>query len=254
MPIKHSAPILLLAISSALTPAFAADAAPVIMAPTTVEPHAQKSEFYAAIRGTIAIPSDFTFDFTTEDDTFTTIQSKLRKQSYGFSMAFGRNQMLWGKNARLEAEFGKLNAETESHMLTSMGDTYAGENARGEHEISYAMANIAIDMSEVGAFKPFLKAGLGYAKVNFIDQAMILGVGGAYGMNEGPNTLLHDEANGLAWQVGAGASMALSSTLDVEANYSYFNVEGISIPATSGDRSEIDLSNHKFDVGLRVNF
>ncbi len=92
-------------------------------------------------------------------------------------------------------------------------------DGQGSVDTLGAFANVFYDFNAGGSFQPYVGAGIGYQRVNV--EFMPSGV-----------PVADDSDSGLAWQAMAGASFAVSETIDLFAQYTYRD---------SFDRAEIAL-------------
>jgi opacity protein-like surface antigen len=121
------------------------------------------------------------------------------------------------------------------------------------------MLNGYYDFGAAGPWKPFLSAGLGYAR-NELRTVSATNAGAGTG-NLANFSLAGDTESGFAWSVGAGASYSYGNKVTLEVAYRYVDLGNIRIPAQTvslpgfGAQSyggaKGDLSSHEFLVGLR---
>lgn len=107
-------------------------------------------------------------------------------------------------------------------------------DGQGSVDTLGVFANAYYDFNAGGSFQPYIGAGIGYQRVNV--EFMPSGV-----------PVADDSDSGLAWQAMAGASFAVSETIDLFAQYTYrdsFDRADIALdllPATLGVESRQSL-------------
>jgi opacity protein-like surface antigen len=62
---------------------------------------------------------------------------------------------------------------------------------------------------------------------------------------------MDDDDVGFAYQLSAGANIALSKEIDLELGYRFLGVTGLELEAVDGTASDIDVENHVVYGGLR---
>jgi OOP family OmpA-OmpF porin len=138
--------------------------------------------------------------------------------------AFGRLGYRLNANWRIEAEAGYR----ESNELELDGITVSDVDAGA----STLMANVLYDFGDRdSAFRPFVGAGVGGAKVEFED--------------------VNDTTWG--WQLLAGAAWRLSERASLDLTYRYLNVSDLEM-TDGADSLSGDFEDHSVSLGLRYSF
>jgi outer membrane protein OmpA-like peptidoglycan-associated protein len=136
----------------------------------------------------------------------------------------------------------KWRAEVELSRRAAGLSTVSGTAASGEALASSLMLNGMYDFSSASAFTPYLGLGLGYSQVK-MKRATPFGA-----------SSINDSDNALALQGIAGVSYAMSQTLDLFADYRYFQTQNLDLRTAAGTKASFDLSDHAVMVGFRYNF
>jgi OOP family OmpA-OmpF porin len=171
----------------------------------------------------------------------TTVTNNYDSVGFNGSLAVGNTYEFGGFQARAELEGGYMTNGIDSHLVAGVGN-FTGAAAFGRTNVLYGLVNGYVDFGS-GPFKPYIGAGIGAANVDF-DNHGVNAVG----------TAMNDSAAGLAWQVGAGASYALTQQTTLELGYRYFNVENVSLTAVDNTRTDVDVRAHQINFGVRYAF
>ena len=142
---------------------------------------------------------------------------------------------------RTEAELGYLVLEADQHQISGLG-TFSGSAASGDASAVVGLANAYVDY-QLGAFTPFVSAGIGYADLD-LDNVGTTPTG----------QVLDTDENGVAWQVGVGTAYAVSDTLNIDLSYRYSGIEDVGVTANDGTSSDLDFRNHQVTIGIRKAF
>lgn len=121
------------------------------------------------------------------------------------------------------------------------------------------MLNGYYDFDAAGPWKPFISAGIGYAR-NKVSSITATNPGAGTG-NLANFVLNGDTEGGFAWSLGVGASYAYSNRMSLELAYRYVDLGNIKVPAQTvnfvgfGPQSyggaKGDLTAHEVVLGLR---
>lgn len=192
------------------------------------------SSFYVVLRGGVAFPenTDFDVDDLNVDNEY--------DNGYFVSGAVGYSFAKSGGGAiRGELELGYVENEIDSHTITGL-DKFSGADAFGETSVFYGLANLYYDFHGFGRVKPFVGAGIGFARVEFDDHGVTP-----------TDVVLDDGDTGFAYQLSAGANIAVTESVDLEIGYRFLGVTGIELEALSGTSSDLDVDNHIVYGGLK---
>jgi len=107
----------------------------------------------------------------------------------------------------------------------------------GDVTSTSVMANLYYDITPKALWSPFLGAGLGLARVE-VDDAAVMGV-----------VIGDDDDTVFAWQLMAGIGCKLTEETTLDLSYRYF---ATSDPDFSGVKAE--YGSHNVMVGIRVSF
>ncbi|MDH5189113.1 MAG: OmpA family protein [Rhodospirillaceae bacterium] len=121
-------------------------------------------------------------------------------------------------------------------------DTVSGVAGSGEVLATGIMANALYDFNSIGSIKPYVGAGLGFAKINLNSVKPF----GAVSYN--------DSDNALAYQGIVGASYKIKDNLDFFTDYRYLGTQGIDVTSSAGNAGSFNYRSHAIMVGLRFAF
>ncbi len=194
---------------------------------------------YFAVRGGAAFAQDTDFDF----DALSVNVENQYDTGYFVSGAIGKS--LTGITGigglRGELEIGYFESDIDAHNVG--GTLFQGDDAFGTTSGLFGLVNVFYDFNEFGRFKPFIGGGIGLARVEFDSHGVNLG---------GADTVvMDDEDTGFAYQLSAGANIALTETVDLELGYRFLGVTGVELEAVDGTASDVDVENHIVYGGLR---
>jgi opacity protein-like surface antigen len=99
-----------------------------------------------------------------------------------------------------------LRAEVEVAFRTNDVDVFGGF-IEAEHNTTSVMGNVAYDFNNVGTFRPYVLAGVGFAHTEGVIENISLA------------TL---ESSGFAWQLGAGVNTQIAEGVSAGIGYRYF--------------------------------
>ncbi len=138
----------------------------------------------------------------------------------------------FGNNLRIEGEVGFRRSGLEE--VAAFGDGLAAERDRNTVNL---MANLLYDFDIEGVLKPYLSAGLGLAFVSLDRARNLAGV----------------PADGavVAYQVGAGVGLALSSSVGVSLDYRFL---AINDPKFSADGAPFEAEDFRHSLGIHLRF
>jgi opacity protein-like surface antigen len=121
------------------------------------------------------------------------------------------------------------------------------------------MLNAYYDFEAAGPWKPFVSAGVGYAK-NKLRTISATNPGAGTG-NLANFSLSGDTEGGFAWSLGVGAAYAYTNRLTLDVAYRYVDLGNIKVPAQTINfigfgpspygGAKGDLAMHELVVGLR---
>lgn len=140
----------------------------------------------------------------------------------------------------LDAEDAGVLITGSPNLGVTVGDLVA--DGQGAVDTTFAMANVYYDFSSMGAFTPYVGAGLGAGFVD-VDYSPS-GVG-----------IVDDDATVLAYQVIAGASYDLSDRMAIFAQYRYRATEDVETDVDLFD-AELEIENRAsiLEAGVRFAF
>ncbi|NKB48922.1 MAG: outer membrane beta-barrel protein [Alphaproteobacteria bacterium] len=151
----------------------------------------------------------------------------------GFAGLVGLGLQLGATNWRTELEGGFRESSIEN---------ISGASATGDVDVLSFMGNVFYDIELTNSLDFYLGGGLGLADVDVSNAASF---GGA---------TIDENDMGWAWQLGAGAALALNDRLKLTLDYRFLNIEDLDFP-TSPSLGELDMESrdHAIFVGLRFN-
>ena len=185
---------------------------------------------YLSINAGVAIPEDSDSNM---DDQSVTIESDTGLALTG----------AWGYDFgsfRLEGELSYQKNDLDKVLIHEFG---LAANASGDTTSLAGMINGYFQFLNPSPFTPFLTAGIGYAKVEVNDFA-VLGehLGG-------------DDGTSVAYQVGAGCSYAVNPMMSVDVQYRYANVPDLQLDLEGyGQEHDVECASHNIYGGLRFAF
>ncbi|MEM6381235.1 MAG: outer membrane beta-barrel protein [Pseudomonadota bacterium] len=196
------------------------------------------ASFYAGLRGGFGMAEDTDFDIAgpinvvNAYDDFGLVGSAF----FGYEVP----DLFHSLGLRLEAELGLTTYEVDTHTVggvatptaDSFGDTFAVT----------AMANGYVDV-DLGFVRPFVGAGVGFARVNFEEHGVT-----------GSLNVMDDSNGAFAWQVMGGLAYDVTHSISVEGMVRYQSIMGVDLSSSTGPESEIDLDTTTLQLGARVAF
>jgi len=193
------------------------------------------SVYYVAIRGGATFAEDTDFEVLGLD-----VDNEYDDVGYMISGAVGMSMAgLTGIGGlRGEVELGYLENEIDQHVIA--GAPVGSEDSFGETSAFYGLVNLYYDFNHFGRIKPFIGGGIGFAHVDFDDHG-----------TTATDVVLSDDNNGFAYQLSAGANIAVSESVDIELGYRYMGITDVELEAVDGTASDIDVDNHIVYGGLR---
>jgi len=141
-------------------------------------------------------------------------------------------------------ELGATNwrVELETSYRESDIDSISGASGTGDVDALSFVGNVFYDIELNRKLDFYLGGGIGLADVDYSS------------VNPVSSSTLDDSDMGWAWQLGAGAALALNDRLKLTLDYRFLNIEGLDFP-TSPSVGELDSEyrDHALFVGLRFN-
>jgi opacity protein-like surface antigen len=191
--------------------------------------------YYIAVRGGAVFTQDTDFEVLGLN-----VENQYDEPGYFISGAVGASMAGLGLDGfRGELEVGYFQSDIDAHDVEALG-LFEGDDAFGETSGIYGLVNVFYDFKGFGSVTPFLGAGIGAASVEF-DGHGVTPVG----------VVMDDDDVGFAYQLSAGANIALSKEIDLELGYRFLGVTGLELEAVDGTASDIDVENHVVYGGLR---
>lgn len=154
---------------------------------------------------------------------------------YDLGEAFG----MFG--ARGELEVGMMRNDTKS--LTVGATKYSGGASRGATDSTYGLLNAYVD-AHLGAFKPYIGAGLGLGYTRFNNHGFTAGA---------TTVVLDDEAVGFAWQASAGVGVQIEEGVVLDVGYRYLSLPGASVKSGAVG-NKVDTTAQQVMMTLRYGF
>lgn len=179
-----------------------------------------------------------------------------------FGIAYG---MQFAGGFRGEIEYSKQDNDVETHRGVTVLDNLNidGEDAailitgsdnlgasvgaivgdgRGSVEADYFMLNGYYDFNPEATFTPFVGVGIGYVDADITFNPSGVGI-------------VNSSESGIAYQLSAGASFALSDTIDLVGQAKYRASEDFEVGTTLFPANlDIENSSTNFDVSVRFKF
>ena len=174
------------------------------------------------------------YTFADDFETDVGVEASLKK-GYAVTGAVGRS-------------FGPLRGEIEGSYRRSKVDEARGLGAvvQGDGDVTAlsAMANVYFDPAfQFGPVKPYVGGGIGLSRFRARDVEAV----GVPGLSP-----VSGKETGFAWQLMAGAGLALSEQATLTAGYRYFATPDVKANVAPLGSVKVDgLGLHAFEVGLR---
>lgn len=146
---------------------------------------------------------------------------------------------------RLEGEISYKYSEISSLYDQTSNQRY--RNLDGDLGVSAFMANVFFDLHNVSRVTPYLGGGIGFAVLNLSDT---------FGTNVNGRQYLYGEDDDavFAYQVGAGAEIALNPRYSLDLGYRYFGTDTANFDNDFDQSSSMKFESHNVTVGFRATF
>lgn len=210
--------------------------------------HAREGQAYIGINGGVSFEDQVTVDVDTPplDDQLVNAAFADTKMGLDTDVVVGYDFGAF----RLEAEGGyKRNGYdgltiVNSAILPGGLTVPSGTVVQNESdlEIFSGMVNGLLEFGNDDGFQIFGGGGVGVANLNL--PVEVAGVG----------VVVDENATDFAWQLLAGARVALTDNLDLGVKYRYFVIDDFELEATNGAPFEADYSAHSVLASLTYNF
>jgi opacity protein-like surface antigen len=205
--------------------------------------------FYFATRTGVTFPDDTSFalgggSVVVDTDYEVGVRSSAAL-GYDFGPVFGP-----GVGVRLEAEAGYGKFSVDEHRINGVVAPSIG--SFGDVTVISGFASAFLDFTFVGAFRPFVGAGVGAANVELRRQGV-----------SATGVVMDSDDTRVAYHVSAGvgvdlAALGFSSALFnrsvFEVGYRFMHAPDLKFTARDGTRSETDFSADMITVGFRRQF
>ena len=151
---------------------------------------------------------------------------------------------------RLEAEGGYKRAGYDGLTVVNSGilpgglTVPSGTVVQNEEDLTIwsGMVNGLVEFGSDDGFQVFGGGGVGFANLDL--PVEVAGVG----------TVIDDSSTEFAWQLLAGARLAITDNLDLGVKYRYFVIDGFELEAANGSPIEADFASHSVLASLTYNF
>ncbi len=151
---------------------------------------------------------------------------------------------------RLEAEGGYKRAGYDGLTVVNSGilpgglTVPSGTVVQNEEDLTIwsGMVNGLVEFGSDDGFQVFGGGGVGFANLDL--PVEVAGVG----------TVIDDSSTEFAWQLLAGARLAITYNLDLGVKYRYFVIDGFELEAANGSPIEADFASHSVLASLTYNF
>jgi outer membrane protein OmpA-like peptidoglycan-associated protein len=219
-----------------------AGAAMIVAAPAS----SREGQAYIGINGGVSFDDQVTVDIDNGNDTFNNAAFADTNMGIDGDVVIGYDFGAF----RLEAEGGYKRAGYEgltvvnSAILPGGLTVPSGTRVQNERdlEIWSGMVNALVEFGKDDGFQIFGGGGVGIANMNL--PVVVNGVG----------TVIDDNATDFAWQLLAGARVALSDNVDLGVKYRYFVANNFDMQAANGRDIRADYSAHSVLASLTYNF
>lgn len=191
---------------------------------------------YGALRGSLNWLDDTRFEVLG-----LSVQNRY-EMGYGVMGAVGYSfpAALGAAGLRAELEIGYMNNDIKRHNVG--GALFSGPNAFGHTSATTGLGNFYLDFG-LGAFKPYLSAGAGFAAIDFNGHGVT------------PTGVVASNSDTVfAWQAGAGVAVEVAPLLSVELGYRWFQSGDFTVQAIDATRTKTKLEQHIGVVGVRYGF
>jgi len=151
---------------------------------------------------------------------------------------------------RIEAEGGYKRAGYEGLTIVNPGilpgeaSVTPGTVVQNDSDLSIwsGMANGLVEFGKDNGLQLYAGGGVGIANLDL--PVNVAGVG----------TVIDDSATDFAWQLLAGARVAITDQFDLGVKYRYFVLDGVELQATNGSPIEAGFTSHSVLASLTYNF
>jgi outer membrane protein OmpA-like peptidoglycan-associated protein len=223
------------------TPILLASAAMIIAVPA----QAREGQFYIGIDGGVLLEDQVDVDLTITDPQ---VNAGFGDTKTGFD---GDIVVGYDFGAfRLEAEGGYKRAGYSGLTVLNSGflpgDTTvpAGTVVQNQEDLAIwsGMLNGLVEFGSDDGFQIYGGGGVGIAN---LDLPVVV---------DGLGTVIDDNATDFAWQLLAGARVAVTDNLDLGVKYRYFVANNFGLEAVDGSPIEADFDSHSVLASLTYNF
>lgn len=208
--------------------------------------YAREGQPYIGINGGVSFDDQVTVDIDNGNDTFDNAAFADTNLGIDADVVVGYDFGAF----RLEAEGGYKRAGYEGLTVISSdilpGDLTVPSGTRVQNardlEIWSGMVNALVEFGRDDGFQVFGGGGVGIASLNLPVEV------------DGVGTVIDDSATGFAWQLLAGARVAVSDNVDLGVKYRYFVADNFDLQAANGRDLRADYSAHSVLASLTYNF
>ncbi len=207
---------------------------------------ARQGQAYIGINGGVSFDDQVDVDIDNGNDTFNNAAFADTNLGIDADVVVGYDFGAF----RLEAEGGYKRAGYESLTVVDSAILPGGitvpsgtvvQNDR-DLEIWSGMVNALIEFGSDDGFQVFGGGGVGLANLSL--PVVVDGVG----------TVIDDNKTGFAWQLLAGARVALNDNVDLGIKYRYFVADNFDLQAANGRAINADYTAHSVLASLTYNF
>ncbi|MFO1188350.1 MAG: outer membrane beta-barrel protein [Alphaproteobacteria bacterium] len=138
--------------------------------------------------------------------------------------------------------FGQIRVEGELGFRDNNIDQISGGNGSGDMTSLSAMLNAIYDLGDFAGVRPYIGAGIGWARVK-LDNAALAGT-----------TLTNDSDSQFAYQGMIGFQVPLDTALSLDVGYRYFATLDPDFRTVGGAKFDSDYRSHMVMVGLTYSF
>ncbi len=154
-----------------------------------------------------------------------------------------------GARVEFQASFIDFDANDIDPVVTGSDSPPPGDRA-GHLDVTLLMANLLLDIDTGSPLTPYVGVGVG-AALSTIDSGV--------SATEAPPWVRFDDASdtGVAWQIIAGASVAVAPNLDLYGNYRLIGLPLMTADAVHPPEKDVDFDSqlaHSFTFGMRYTF
>ena len=230
--------------STVAMPAFAGSLAAPVAEPTVVmaapAPMATMPAQRSYYGGLSLLGADPEASFT-QDDTFPAPSGDLSLDSaLGVSGVLGFD---YGYGLRVEAELMRFGGDTDTLSFTGAAPNFQEFATDGSYTLTAGMLNAWYSFGN-GTIRPFVGGGIGVMHAD-VDTDFTIA-------NNPLNVSGTDTV--FAWQVGAGAEMAITDRISLVGTYRYLEANGFDLADSQTTAIEADLNTNIFTLGATYRF